>query len=178
MDKQTAIIRRNSFEPRFGVAQMVFGIIYAFIAGIGLVLAVYTFTASGHEHPWTQYFFVLLFCVLAGKSFFMYAKTRILYTGGKHTVARVTSVTAEKGLTIVQGAVRASDDGPEFEFESRYAGMNVARELERFMDEQHSRFLPALIVGQNDHPRAMFLIKTRAGHLDNDYINSLKTDRK
>ena len=100
------------------------------------------------------------------------------YTGGKHTVARVTSVAAEKGLTIVQGAVRASDDGPEFEFESRYAGMNVARELERFMDEQHSRFLPALIVGQNDHPRAMFLIKTRAGHLDNDYINSLKTDRK
>lgn len=179
MDQQTAIIRHNSFEPRFGIAQLVFGIIYAFIAGIGLVLAIYTFSVSNYEHPWTQYFFVLLFSVLAVKSFFMYAKTRILYIKGQHTVAKVTSITAEKGLTIVQGHISSDlKDDPQFDFESRYAGMSVARELERFLDEQHSSFLPALLVGPKDHRRAMFLIKTHAGHLDKNYINSLKTDRK
>ncbi len=180
-DKQNAQRRRNnSFEPRLGTAQLVFGIIYAFISGIGLVLAIYTFIASGHQHPWTQYFFVLLFGILAAKSFFIYARMRILFVNGVHTVAKVSSITAEKGLTIVQGTVKAPDTHEEFEIESRYAGMNVARELERFLDEQHTKNLPALVVGSRgkSSPRGMFLIKTHAGHLDQSQINSLKTDRK
>ncbi len=178
MDQKTAEIRRNSFEPRFGVAQLVFGIIYGFIAGIGLVLAIYTWTASGHQHPWTQYFFVLLFAVLAGKSFFMYAKTRILYAQGRHTVGKVYDIVAEKGLTYVRGTIELPENKGSLAFESRYAGMSVARELQRFLDEQHSSFLPALLVGEKDFPRGMFLIKTHAGHLDPAHINSLKTDRK
>lgn len=170
--------RRNSFEPRLGTAQLVFGIIYGFIAGIGLVLAIYTWINSGHQHPWTQYFFVLLFGVLAAKSFLIFARTRILYSTGRHVAGRVENITAQKGLTVVTGYVPVNDK-EELLIESRFAGMAVARELERFLTEQHTRSLPALVVGDAKvSPRGMFLIKTHAGHLDPEYLNSLKTDKK
>ena len=178
MEIKTAELRRNSFEPRFGIAQLIFGIIYGFIAGIGLVLAIYTWTQSGHQHPWTQYFFVLLFGVLAAKSFFMYAKTRILYSKGTHTVGKVEEIIADKGLTYVRGFIELPQSKEPLHFESRYAGMSIEKELHRFLDEQHSQFLPALLVDEDKNPKGMFLIKTHAGHLDPAHINSLKTDRK
>lgn len=176
-NEQLRETRRNSFEPRLGTAQLVFGIIYGFIAGIGLVLAIYTWINSGHQHPWTQYFFVVLFLVLATKSFVIFARTRILYSTGRHVAGRVDSITAQKGLTVVTGYVPVNDT-EEIMIESRYAGMSVAKELERFLTEQHTRKLPALVVGGGKQsPRGMFLIKTHAGHLDPQYLNSLKTDK-
>ncbi|MDY6323221.1 MAG: hypothetical protein SPL30_09990 [Succinivibrio sp.] len=178
VSSETLNRRRNSFEPRMGTAQLVFGIIYAFIAGIGIVLAIYTWINSGHQHPWTQYFFVALFLFLAGKSFYLYAKVRILFQNGTHTTARVETIAKDRGLTVVTGFVQLNGN-EEFEIESRYAGESVAAELDRFLKDEHTKLLPALVVGlDGKHPRGMFLIKTHAGHIDPQYKIQLKTDRK
>ncbi len=169
--------RKNSFEPRMGTAQLVFGIIYGFMAGIGIVLALYTFINSNHHIPWSQVLFCVLFLVLAGKSFYLYAQVRILFQNGRHTIARVNDIVARRGITTVSGMVKL-EDGSEIEIESRLAGEQCAKELEDFLNEQRTRNLPALVVNEKKHPRGMFLIKTHAGHLDPQYRNQLVVDRK
>jgi hypothetical protein len=169
--------RKNSFEPRMGTAQLVFGIIYGFMAGVGIVLAIYTFINSQHRIPWTQVAFCALFLVLAGKSFFLYAQVRILYMNGRHTIAKVESIVPERGITIVSGSVKLKD-GSEIQIESRLAGESCASELENFLRDQRTRNLPALVVNESKRPRGMFVIRTHAGHLDPQYRNQLVVDRK
>ena len=169
--------RRNSFEPRMGTAQLVFGIIYGFMAGVGIVLAIYTFINSQHRVPWTQVAFCALFLVLAGKSFFLYAQVRILFLNGRHTVGRVESIEAVRGITVVTGTVKLAKGG-EIQIESRLAGEHCAQELENFLRDERTRNLPALVVNEGKRPRGMFLIRTRAGHIDPQYRNQLVVDRK
>ena len=54
--------RRNSFEPRIAVVQLIFGVIYAFVTVIGVYLAFKVTQAGGNAI--LQYFFVLLFELL------------------------------------------------------------------------------------------------------------------
>ncbi len=170
--------RAQSFEPRIGVAQLVFGLIYAFITGIAVVLAFKVYEASGGQQPWMQYFFILLFAVMAIKSFFIYAHSKILYSTGIHTVATVEDIDPNHGITIIRGAIKL-DDGRELSIESRFAGESVAHEIRHFLDEQKTKKLPALVVdSKGKRPRGMFVIHTYAGHLDEEYKNQLIVDKK
>lgn len=171
---------KNSFEPRIGIVQLVFGIIYAFVTGIAIVLAYYVWDTSVQagtpQQPWMQYFFIVLFAVMAAKSFFMYARIKILLNNGIHTVGTVDSIEPVRGITIVRGRIDVKDYG-EIEIESRYAGESVAHELKHFLEDEHTSKLPALVV-QGKSPRGMFVIKTYAGHLDQNSLNSLKVNQK
>ena len=168
--------RKNSFEPRIAVVQLIFGIIYGFVTGIGIILAFRVLEATG-EQPWLQYFFVVLFGILAGKSFYIYAKTRIAQNTGIQVVAKVDNIVPTHGITIVEGMLMMPDD-TTLPIESRFAGENVAHERKRFLDENKTKKLPALLVNKDTkHPKGQFLVKTRAGHLDPEYMNSLKTSK-
>ena len=59
--------RKNSFEPRIAVVQLVFGIIYSFVTGVGIILIFKVLEAG--EKPYMQIFFAILFGILALKSF-------------------------------------------------------------------------------------------------------------
>ena len=48
--------RKNSFEPRIAIVQLIFGIIYAFVTGVGVILAFKVYEAT-NEQPYMQYFF-------------------------------------------------------------------------------------------------------------------------
>ncbi len=173
--------RATSFEPRVGIAQMVFGIIYAFLTGIFCVLAYKVWQADlergVNEIPALQIVFVALFGFLAAKSFFIYARIRVLYETGEHTVGRVESIVPQRGITIVTGTIDINDREC-ITVESRFAGEAVAHELQRFLDDHKTKYLPALVVDKKGkHPRGMFVVKTYAGHLDKDCVNQLKTNR-
>ena len=168
--------RKNSFEPRIAIVQLIFGVIYAFVTAIGIYLAVKVYTVTGQQ-PFIQYFFVLLFAVLAGKSFFIFANTRIAQNTGVHTTATVENIVPTHGITIVEGLLHL-EDNTTLPIESRFAGESVAHELKRFLEDNNTKKLPALLVNKDSkHPRGQFLIRTRAGHLDQHYINSLKTSK-
>ncbi len=168
--------RRNSFEPRIAIVQLIFGIIYAFVTGVGVILAMRVLEQT-HEQPWLQYFFVVLFGVLAGKSFWIFAMTRIAQNTGIQTIARVENIVPTHGITIIEGMLVMPDE-TTLPIESRFAGESVAHELKRFLDENKTKKLPALLVNKDSkHPRGQFLVRTRAGHLDPDYMNSLKTTK-
>ena len=170
--------KAQTFEPRVGIAQLVFGLIYAFITGIAVVLAFKVYEASGGQQPYLQYLFVVLFAIMAGKSFYIYARTKILYSTGTHTTGTVESIEPSHGITLVKGCIKLKD-GRELYIESRYAGESVAHEIRHFLDEQKTKKLPALVVEENGkHPRGMFVIHTYAGHLDNEYKNQLIVDKK
>ena len=166
--------RKNSFEPRVAIVQMIFGIIYAFVTGIGVILAMRVLEQTG-EQPWLQYFFVVLFAILAGKSFYIFATTRIAQNTGVRVTAKVDNIVPTHGITIIEGMLEMPDK-TTLPIESRFAGETVAHELERFLEENKTRKLPALLVNKDTkHPRGQFLVHTKAGHLDPDYMNSLKT---
>ena len=168
--------RKNSFEPRIAIVQLIFGIIYAFVTAIGIYLAFRVYEAT-QQQPWLQYFFVLLFAVLAGKSFYIYATTRIAQNTGVYVTAKVENIVPTHGITIVEGLLNMPDN-TTLPIESRFAGETVAHELKRFLDEHNTKKLPALLVNKDSkHPRGQFLVKTRAGHLDPEYLNSLITDK-
>lgn len=165
--------RKNSFEPRIAIVQLIFGVIYSFVTVIGVLLAVEVQSKGGNAL--LQYFFVLLFGFLAGKSFYIYASVRIAKNTGVHTVAIVDNIVATHGITIVEGTLTLPDN-TTLPFESRFAGETVAKELKRFLDDNKTKKLPALLVNKDTkRPKGQFLIRTKAGHLDSEYINSLKT---
>ncbi|MGN0903327.1 MAG: hypothetical protein ACI4M9_08570, partial [Succinivibrio sp.] len=156
--------RKNSFEPRIAIVQLVFGIIYAFVTGVGVILAFKVLEASGQQ-PWLQYFFVVLFGILAAKSFYIFASTKIAQNTGVYTTATVDKITPTHGITIIEGQMDLKD-GTTLPIESRFAGESVGHELQRLMTENKVKALPALLVNQNTRrPKGQFLVKTRAGHL-------------
>ena len=92
-------------------------------------------------------------------------------------VARVENIVPTHGITIVEGMLVMPDE-TTLPIESRFAGESVAHELKRFLDENKTKKLPALLVNKDTkHPKGQFLVKTRAGHLDPEYMNSLKTSK-
>lgn len=167
--------RRNSFEPRIAVVQLIFGVIYAFVTVIGIYLAFKVTQAGGNAI--LQYFFVLLFAVMAGKSFLIFANTRIAQNTGVYTTATVENIIPTHGITIIEGQLNMPD-GTTLPIESRFAGESVAHELKRFLDDNKTKKLPALLVNKDTkRPKGQFLVKTRAGHLNTEYLNSLKTNK-
>lgn len=175
-DKELArLIRRQSFEPRYGIAQLVFGVIYAFVAASGAVMSWYILQNTGN-HPLMQYFFTVLFGILAAKSFYIFFHSRKLRATAENTCATVEEITGSHGITIVRGSIELNEK-VSLLFESKYAGEILARELNRFLKQQKITLLPALLVDKNGRqPKGMFLITTSAGHLEQDVLKE-QTDR-
>ena len=168
--------RKNSFEPRIAIVQLIFGIIYSFVTGVGIILAFEVLTKTGQQ-PYLQYFFVVLFAILAGKRFYIYATTKIAHKTGVYTTATVDNIVPTHGITIIEGMLNLPDN-TTLPIESRFAGEQVAHELKRFLQDNNTKKLPALLVNKDtNRPKGQFLVKTRAGHLDADYLNSLKVNK-
>lgn len=156
--------RTGSYEPRTAVAQLIFGVIYAMITLIGIMLAYYVYTDTGSQ-PLMQYFFTVLFGIMTLKSFAIWARGRNLMKLGRETDATVENVIYDHGITKVLGHVTLTD-GSKLSFESRYAGEALAHELNRYLKDSGKSELPALVVGESgSRPRAMFKIPTLHGHL-------------
>ncbi|MBO5565665.1 MAG: hypothetical protein J5934_00395 [Succinivibrio sp.] len=172
------IARAQSFEPRVGTAQLIFGIIYAFVTGIAVMIGYYVWKENPEQIPWMQIFFIALFGIMSTKSFFLYSHSKILLMNGVHTVGDVCDIEYVRGITYVRGYVNVEGVG-EMAIENRYAGEGVMHDLKHFLEKENTKKLPCLVVGKDSkRPRAMFLIKTYAGKLDPEYINSLKVNKK
>ncbi len=201
----------QSFDPRIGTMQKIFGVIYVLITLVAISLAFYV--RSIGQDGYLQFFMAALFGIMALKSFYIsnrvknllkngvYFKAKVdsveavrgitvinfmaalfgimalksfyisnrvknLLKNGVYFKAKVDSVEAVRGITVIKGIVEIPDFGPIY-IESRLAGETPARELQRYLDERKQEFLPALVVGaQGKHPRGMFTIKCKNGHLD------------
>ncbi len=162
------MIKNHSFEPRVGKAQLFFGICYALIVIISLVLALYVKTSLNQE-PYMQYFMAALFTLLAAKSFYLYKKVKTLIATGTRAEAEFLSCQSVRGITVVRARVEIPDYGP-IEFEQRLAGVHLADEINRYLKEQQQTKLPCLIIAGGRHPRAMLTIATDHGRLKPESI--------
>ena len=153
----------QSFEPRVGTAQFVFGVIYVLITLIALSLAFYV--RSEGQDGYLQMFMAVLFAIMAVKSFFIASRIKSLLNNGTYIEAEVDSCEPVRGITVIQGVI----DVPEFgliHIESRLVGEAPAHEINRYMKEHNQNKLPALIVGvKSNRPRGMFTVKCKNGHL-------------
>lgn len=91
-----------------------------------------------------------------------------------HTSATVENIVPTHGITIVEGMLHMPDN-TTLPIESRFAGETVGHELKRVLEEVKSKKVPALLVNKDTkRPRGQFLIRTKAGHLDENFVNQLK----
>ena len=153
----------QSFEPRVGTAQFVFGVIYVLITLIALSLAFYV--RSEGQDGYLQMFMAVLFAIMAVKSFFISSRIKSLLNNGTYIEAEVDSCEPVRGITVIKGVI----DVPEFgliHIESRLVGETPAHEINHYMKEHNQNKLPALIVGvKSNRPRGMFTVKCKNGHL-------------
>ena len=153
----------QSFEPRVGTAQLIFGVIYTIITLIALCLAYYVYQ-EGRE-PYLHLFMALLFAIMALKSFIICKRVKSLMAHGQYAEAEVTSIEPVRGITVVKGNCDLPN-GDTIVIESRLVGETVAQELKDFLSEQEQSKLPALVVGlDGPRPRGMFSVKCLHGHL-------------
>ena len=109
----------QSFEPRVGTAQFVFGVIYVLITLIALSLAFYV--RSEGQDGYLQMFMAVLFAIMAVKSFFIASRIKSLLNNGTYIEAEVDSCEPVRGITVIKGVI----DVPEFgliHIESRLVG--------------------------------------------------------
>lgn len=158
-----AFSTNQSFEPRIGTAQMIFGVIYTFITLIALCLAFYERQGGGDGY--LQLCMAVLFAIMAGKSFFISARVKRLLREGVYFEAQVDSCEPVRGITVIKGVCDIPNYGL-IHIESRLVGENIGRELKAFMADHKQNKLPALVVGADGkYPRGMFTVKGLHGHL-------------
>lgn len=158
-----AFSTNQSFEPRIGTAQMIFGVIYTFITLIALCLAFYERQDGGDGY--LQLCMSVLFAIMAGKSFFISARVKRLLREGVYFEAQVDSCEPVRGITVIKGVCDIPNYGL-IHIESRLVGENIGRELKAFMADHKQNKLPALVVGADGkYPRGMFTVKGLHGHL-------------
>lgn len=153
----------QSFEPRVGTAQLIFGVIYTIITLIALSLAYYVILEG--RTPYLHLFMALLFAIMALKSFIIYKRVKTLMANGQYAEAEVSSIEPVRGITVIKGTC-ALPNGDRIEIESRLVGETAAKELKAYLAEQKQSKLPALVVGvDGPRPRGMFTVKSLHGHL-------------
>lgn len=159
----------QTFEPRVGTAQLIFGVIYTLITLIALLLGLYVRESQGSE-PWLHYCMAALFGLMAAKSFVIHSRVKSLLKGGVYYEAQVDSCEPVRGITIIKGTCDVKDFGL-IHIESRLVGETVAHEINRYMQDNKQKLLPALVVGeQSKRPRGMFTVKCLHGHLIEDSV--------
>lgn len=158
-----AFSTNQSFEPRIGTAQMVFGVIYLLITLIALSLAFYA--RQEGDNGYFQLSMAALFAIMAIKSFFISARVKRLLREGIYFEADVESCEPVRGITTIKGTCDIPDYG-QIHIESRLVGETIGHELKAYMAEHKQHRLPALVVGANGrYPRGMFTVKGNHGHL-------------
>lgn len=166
----------QTFEPRVGTAQLIFGVIYTLITLIALVLGLYVRESQGSE-PWLHYCMAGLFAIMAIKSFIIYSRVKSLLSNGVYYEAEVDSCEPVRGITIIKGTCDVKDYGL-IHIESRLVGETVAHEINRFMQDNKQKILPALVVGeQSRKPRGMFTVKCVHGHLLESSVQLKSADK-
>ena len=158
-----AFTSSQSFEPRVGTAQLIFGVIYSLITLIALSLAFYVVSDGGEAT--LHYFMAALFAIMAIKSFIIYKRFDSLIRTGVYYEAEVTSCEPIRGITVIRGTCDVPNYG-EITIEARLVGEHVSTEIKAYLAEHKQHKLPALLVGVNTkRPRGMFTVKSRNGHL-------------
>ena len=158
-----AFTSSQSFEPRVGTAQLIFGVIYSLITLIALSLAFYVVSDGGEAT--LHYFMAALFAIMAIKSFIIYKRVDSLIRTGVYYEAEVTSCEPIRGITVIRGTCDVPNYG-EITIEARLVGEHVSTEIKAYLAEHKQHKLPALLVGVNTkRPRGMFTVKSRNGHL-------------
>ena len=158
-----AFSTQQSFEPRVGTAQLVFGVIYTFIMLIALCMAFYAMQ-EGRDY-YLSLFMGVLFALLAAKSFFISARVKKLVREGVYMEAQVDSCEPVRGITVIKGVCDVPNYGL-IHIETRLVGESICHEIKTFMADHQQFKLPALVVGANtNHPRGMFTVKGDHGHL-------------
>ena len=156
----------QSFEPRVGTAQLIFGVIYTIITLIALCLAYYV-SLDGRA-PYLHLFMAALFALMALKSFIICKRVKNLMAHGVYTEAEVDAIEPVRGITTIKGRCTLPS-GEIIAIESRLVGETVAKELQSFLAAQGQTKLPALVVGvDSKRPRGMFTVKCLHGHLIED----------
>lgn len=156
----------QSFEPRVGTAQLIFGVIYTIITLIALCLAYYV-SLDGRA-PYLHLFMAALFALMALKSFIICKRVKNLMAHGVYTEAEVDAIEPIRGITTIKGRCTLPS-GEIIAIESRLVGETVAKELQSFLAAQGQTKLPALVVGVGSkRPRGMFTVKCLHGHLIED----------
>ncbi len=162
-----ALFKSHSFEPRVGKAQKVFGIVYSAVALIAIMLALHALSSG--KDPYLQYFMVIVFVIMAAKSFFLAARIDKLVKNGVDAQAVITEVSAVRGITIVKAEIQVPDYGT-ITIEQRLAGMHAAADLNSYIDDNGPK-VRAKIIGQgSSHPRGMLMLRTINGRLDRNSI--------
>lgn len=158
-----AFSTQQSFEPRVGTAQLVFGVIYTFIMLIALCMAFYAMQ-EGRDY-YLSLFMGVLFALLAAKSFFISARVKKLVREGVYMEAQVDSCEPVRGITVIKGVCDVPNYGL-IHIETRLVGESICHEIKTFMADHKQFKLPALVVGANtNRPRGMFTVKGDHGHL-------------
>lgn len=155
----------QSFDPRVGTAQLIFGVIYTMITLIAVCLAFYV---QQDKEPYLYYFMAVLFALMAAKSFFIFSRNKTLLKEGVYYEAKVDSIEGVRGITVIKGVCEIAEFGPIY-IETRLVGETIARELKKYLEDNKQDHLPALVVGlKGNRPRGMFAIKSKYGHLDEE----------
>lgn len=155
----------QSFDPRVGTAQLIFGVIYTMITLIAVCLAFYV---QQDKEPYLYYFMAVLFALMAAKSFFIFSRNKTLLKEGVYYEAKVDSIEGVRGITVIKGVCEIAEFGPIY-IETRLVGETIARELKKYLEDNKQEHLPALVVGlKGNRPRGMFAIKSKYGHLDEE----------
>lgn len=162
-----ALFKSHSFEPRVGKAQKVFGIVYSAVAVIAVVLALYALSRG--QDPYLQYFMVIVFVIMAAKSFFLASRIDKLVKNGADAVGVITEVTARRGITIVKAEIEVPDYGT-ISIEQRLAGMQAAADLNSYIDDNGPKVKAKIIGPGTSHPRGMLMLRTINGRLDRNSV--------
>lgn len=164
------LTKDNSFEPRIGTAQLVFGIIYALITALALMFALYMNLNLGQSAN-MQYFMAFLFFILTIKSFFIWYRVKQLIKTGTLVKAKLISCEPMRGITVLKAEYDVKNYGV-IEIMTRLAGEKVSHEIKHYLDDHKTSLVPALIVGtESKRPRGMIMIRTISGHLDEKTID-------
>ncbi len=164
------LTKDNSFEPRIGTAQLVFGIIYALITALAFMFALHL-EINLNQSANMQYFMAFLFFILTAKSFFIWYRVKQLIKTGTLVKAKLISCEPMRGITVLKAEYEVKDYGI-IEIMTRLAGESVSHEIKRYLNDHKTSLVPALIVGQGSKkPRGMIMIRTISGHLDEKTID-------
>lgn len=156
----------NSFDPRIITMQLVFGIIYAFLTLIMIVMGFSVDGTAGQASPAFFFIFALIFAFMTAKCVLIIRHYKNLMKNGVKTEAQLISCEAIRGITYLRAKVKL-ENTDEFEIETRLAGTTISHEITHYMQEHDIKTVPVLVVAQNTRrPRGLILIKGKQGHLD------------